>query len=122
MNVIRRVSRSTFLGNCLEEIAAAAVKRLPFDFVRSPDVPKGLVRPDFLRREEPTLFIAVTSTPTRNTFQKKKWCYVHEVFSNKQYFSPRPLAINVQLSPPGALQPNDEKILRAFFDVEIRPD
>jgi hypothetical protein len=116
-----RVSLNTFLGNCLEELASTAVSSLPVAFERSPAPPKGLVSPDFIRVDSPAIFIAVTSTPTRNTFQKKKWRYVHEIFSNKQYYAPRPFAINVQLSPPGALQPNDEKIIDGFFDAEVRP-
>lgn len=117
----QRVSLSTYLGNCLEEVASQAVNQLSLDFQRSPKVPSGFISPDFFRNADPAVFIAVTSTPTRNTFQKKKWRYVHEVFSHKQYYMPRPLAINLQLSPPGALQPNDEKVVRTLFDVEVKP-
>lgn len=117
-----RVSLQTFLGNCLEEIAALAFDGLSPSFERSPTPPTGLISPDFFRQGRHPAFAAVTSTPTRNTFQKKKWRYIHEVFSLKQYYAdPEPVALNIQLSPPGALQPLDEQILRQFFDVEVRP-
>ena len=117
-----RISKQTFLGMCLEEIAELAIQGSSLAFERSPTPPDGLISPDFLRTESPAAFVAVTSTPTRNTFQKKKWRYVHEVFSNKQWHSAiSPLAINVQLSLPGALQPLDRGILNSIFDVEIAP-
>jgi len=118
-----RVSLQTFLGNCLEEIAALAFDGLSPRFERSPAPPSGLISPDFFREGPTPAFAAVTSTPTRNTFQKKKWRYIHEVFSLKQFYAESdPVAINIQLSPPGALQPLDEQILRQFFDVEVRPE
>lgn len=116
-----RISVQTYLGNCLEQLVAESLASLPWHLERSPAVPAGLISPDFFRPDDPAVLIAVTSTPTGNSFQKKKWRYVHEVFSSKQHYRPRPIAINVQLSPPGAVQPNDERILRAFFDAEISP-
>ena len=109
----------TYLGNCLEEVVSLAVQSLPWVFQRSPNSPEGLISPDFLRLEAPAAFIAVTSTPSRNTFQKKKWRYVHEIFSLKQYYSPRPTSINLNLSPPAAIQPTDKQIPLNLFDVEI---
>src|SRR5438128_2407901 len=117
-----RISVQTFLGNCLEHLVAASISELPWNFERSPAVPLGLISPDFFRPRAPAMFIAVTSTPTGNSFQKKKWRYVHEVFSAKQHYTPRPIAVNVQLSPPGAVQPTDERIVQAFFDQEVHPD
>jgi hypothetical protein len=115
-----RISRQTFVGNCLEEIVGLAVEGLDPPFDRSPTPPAGMISPDFLRLQTPAAFIAVTATPTRNTFQKKKWRYVHEVFSNRQYYhTERPLAINIQLSQPGAIQGLDRQILDLLFDYEI---
>jgi hypothetical protein len=115
------IARQTFLGRCYEELAAEAVGRIDPAFERSPQPPDGLISPDFLRLGTAPAFVAVTATPTRNTFQKKKWRYVHEVFAAKQYHrQAAPLVgINILFPPEEAIQPLDRRILQFLFDGEI---
>jgi hypothetical protein len=115
-----RIALQTFLGFCFEELVATLVLKEWPDFLRSPDVATGLISPDLLRVTDKLTFCAITATPARDTFRKKRWRYVHEVFSNKQTHGKDLLAVNINLSQPGAIQGLDKGILAALFDYEIK--
>lgn len=118
----RRIALQTHLGLALEELVARALARVAPEMVRSPSVEPGLIRPDFLRTGPRPALVAVTHTPSRNTFQKKKWRYVHELFSARRAWGPGLVAVSVQLSPTGALQAQDLRILEQLFDAVVRPE
>ena len=72
MTKSERIAIQTYLGHCFEDLAAN-LAQLDFpEFERSPSVEEGFISPDLLSTGKPPIFCAITATPTRNTFQKKK--------------------------------------------------
>lgn len=115
MSPSSRISRQTRRGHRLEAVVADALR--DHGLTRSPDVPRGHVRPDLFRAESP-LAVCVTHTPPRNTFQKKRWRYVHEVFALRQAH-PGLRAVELRLGPQGALTAADRAALGLVFDATV---
>ena len=113
--------QSIKLGDTLEAIIVPILEEEHMCFTRSPKYETLMTRPDFLISENGINIasLAVTATSSTQSWMRKRWRYIDEVFQLKSYYGPDFLIINVIYSDVSAFQNSEIIITNALFDATI---
>lgn len=115
---MNEIQLNTLLGNFWEQVVADCLESIGITYDRSPDLGAGIISPDFVCRKEMVTFF-VTCTGTRESFIKKRWRYINELFQAKGVLGDNMLVANLVLAASGNLQDIEEKVFKGLFDIAV---
>ena len=113
---MKEIKLNTLLGNFWEKVVANSLDSLSVVYEQSPDLGAGIISPDFVCRKQKTT-IFVTCTGTRESFIKKRWRYINELFQAKGVLGDKMFVANLVLASSGNLQDIEEKVFKGLFDL-----
>lgn len=107
---------NTFLGNFWEQVVSDQLDKTGVTYERSPDLGPGIISPDFVCRHDRTT-IFVTCTGSSQSFIKKRWRYINELFQAKGALGDDMLVANLVLATNANLQEFEQTVFRKLFDI-----
>jgi hypothetical protein len=113
-----RIQSATLLGNFWELAASHIFPILGHAIESSPDLGKGIIRPDYLLRSQ-NLAVCVTATASTQTFMRKRWRYINEIFQLKGLFGSSFYCANLIFADPALMRVGGASVLNEIFDATI---
>lgn len=113
---MNEIQLNTLLGNFWEQVVADNLGSIGVQYDRSPDLGVGIISPDFVCAKQKTT-VFVTSTGTRESFIKKRWRYINELFQVKGVLGDSMLVANLVLASKANLQDLEETVFKGLFDI-----
>jgi len=113
---MNEIQLNTLLGNFWEQVVAKELTALRVKPECSPSLGAGIISPDFVCRKQKTTFF-VTCTGSSQSFIKKRWRYINELFQAKAVLGGDMLVANLVLATDSNLQEFEQIVFKKLFDL-----